>query len=257
MSEELESKKERGKRSPSFPLNEAIGFLEAVSNNLGDSPLSREAIAQALGHKAVTGAVTPKVGTMTHFGLLDREGGVYRISPLAKRILHPLTVADRQAALAEAGRTPTLYAELLKAFTNKPIPTMLGNTLIHNFGIAQDNAADAAKVFRQTMEFCGLLRHGVLYATLAETGNGETQTDAESAAKSEGTRPKADTGSIQTSTLLAGAHQDYAIPLTKKRSAILRLPLPLDESDVARIKGWLDLMKDVLVTEQLDEDEPS
>lgn len=260
MSDEVEvGKKERGKRSPAFPLNEALGFLQAVSQNLGDGPFSRDAIAKALGHTGITGAVSSKIGSLTHFAVLDREGNVYQVSPLGKRLLYPQSESERQEAVAQAARSPSLYGEILKAFSGKSVPGMFGNILIQTFGVGADNAADIAKIFKQTMEFCGLLRHGVLYAALAETGNGETRSDIESATKPEETRPKADAGTGQTSTGIApvGSHQDYAIPLTKKRSAVLRLPLPLDESDVTRIKGWLDLMKDVLITEQEPDEDTS
>lgn len=40
--------------------------------------------------------------------------------------------------------------------------------------------------------------------------------------------------------------REFAVPLTGERSALLRLPVPLAEVDVSRIKGWMDLMSDVL-----------
>jgi hypothetical protein len=38
----------------------------------------------------------------------------------------------------------------------------------------------------------------------------------------------------------------FQIPLKGGRSAILEVPLPAVEADLARIKGWIDLMNDVL-----------
>jgi hypothetical protein len=43
---------------------------------------------------------------------------------------------------------------------------------------------------------------------------------------------------------------EFEIPLRGGRAAVLQLPLPAAEVDLARIKGWIDLMNDVL-TEQL------
>lgn len=40
--------------------------------------------------------------------------------------------------------------------------------------------------------------------------------------------------------------REFTVPLTGERSALLRLPVPLAEVDVSRIKGWMDLMSDVL-----------
>lgn len=39
--------------------------------------------------------------------------------------------------------------------------------------------------------------------------------------------------------------QNYSIPLSHGRSAVLNLPIPLDGSDLSRLKGWIDLMSDL------------
>jgi hypothetical protein len=40
--------------------------------------------------------------------------------------------------------------------------------------------------------------------------------------------------------------QEFSIPLRAGQSAVLRLPKPTAEADLARIKAWIDLMADVL-----------
>jgi hypothetical protein len=52
-----------------------------------------------------------------------------------------------------------------------------------------------------------------------------------------------------------GKQTEFQIPLKGGRSALLQLPLPAADVDLARIKGWIDLMNDVL-TESVSE-EPS
>ena len=252
MRNEIEDhKKERGTRSPAFSLNEAVGFLEAVITNLGLGPISREAIAKALGHKAITGSVTTKIGSLTHFGLLDREKGVYKASELAKRILRPENDTDRQTALIEAAKTPTLYSQLVANNSGQKLPQMLANTLFHNHGVIHDNAEDVAKTFRQSMEFCGLLRHGVLHSQLSEPGNSDSESSYNQKNNESNSVTSSERANTKKQTHIASHDdlQEYAIPLTKKRCAILQMPLPLEESDVDRIKGWLDLMKDVLVSD--------
>jgi len=43
-----------------------------------------------------------------------------------------------------------------------------------------------------------------------------------------------------------GNYQEYLVPLSCGRTALLNVPPNLDPADVTRIKGWVDLMSDVL-----------
>ncbi|VTR97320.1 Uncharacterized protein OS=Bacillus methylotrophicus GN=NG74_03796 PE=4 SV=1 [Tuwongella immobilis] len=245
-------RKERGRRSPSFALQEAVGFLAQVRQNLGEGTFSREAIAEALGHRGVTGAVTTKIGTLTHFGLLEREGSVYKVSAIGKRILHPLSDSDRMESLALAARSPVLYDELLKAFAGKSLPSMFANALIHNFGILSDNAAEVAKLFRSSMETCGLLRNGILYTSLAEM---PTSADLHEP-KAEKVRPAATEAPTSPAEVSISSiqYQEYAIPLSKTRTAMLRIPSPARPQDLERISKWLTFFADVLQGDDADND---
>jgi len=259
MSDDVDAgKKERGRRSPSFSLQDAVNFLTVIRQNLGEGTFSREAMAEALGHRGVTGAVTTKIGTLTHFGLLEREGSVYKIAAIGRRVLHPLSDADRLESLALAARSPVLYEELLKAFTGKPLPGMFANTLIHNFGILADNATEVARLFRQSMEFCSLLRNGILYITPTSTTVDGATSNAGSA-KTDDLRSQVGplVGSAVTNadsgTAISAVYQEYAIPLSKKRTAILRIPSPLADSDLQRITKWLAFFADMVADDSTAE----
>jgi len=241
-------RQEHGRRSPSHSLNEAIGLLGQVRQGLGEGPFGRESVAKALGHQAVTGASATKIGCLTHFRLLLREESVYRVSELGGRILFSTNSIDRARALAEAATAPALYGELVKAYEGKALPTLLPNILIQNYGIAPANASDVASCFRQSMEFAGLLRHGILYSKppaatsdSEDPPDGASQIDDESSLSSEVSRVRS--GPVDRST-------GFSIPLTSGRVATLELPRPLAESDFRRIIGWLELMKDVLTGEE-------
>jgi hypothetical protein len=47
----------------------------------------------------------------------------------------------------------------------------------------------------------------------------------------------------------AGGQREFAIPLARGRSAKLVLPVPIAENDLPRLKGWFDLMSDILVAQ--------
>lgn len=252
-----DEKKERGRRSPTLPLEEGVKYLADVENKLGRGPFSLASLVEALGHKSASGPAKAKVGTLTHFKLLERSSpGTYRISQLGMRILRPPSPADLRKALAEAAKAPSLYADLLKEYLNRGLPQLLHNILIHNHEVLPSTASDVAANFRQTMGYAGLLRHGVLYDSPAEEedkpdgSSGESQADELSPPPEK--RSTTGVGPAQHSEVVGLT--DYRIPLTKRRSALLRLPLPLDQSDLDRIKGWLDLMSDVLTATESEED---
>lgn len=253
MSEDKVGKKKAGRRSPSFPINEAVGFLQTIVKQIGEGPFNREAIGKALGHATVTGSVTTKIGSLTHFGLLEiQNGAVYRISALGKRLIYPRTDHERHEALAESAKQPTLYAELLSAFTGKSVPPLLPNILIQTYGVSADNAESAAATFRQTMEFVGLLRNGILHPTVSDTSIVGVLKDALAQQPSREAGFNAQPSDLTPKDpppLPKGEVQEFTIPLSRRRTGTLRLPLPLDETDVVRIGKWLELMKDVLTAD--------
>lgn len=123
------SEQKRGRQSPSWPLKEAIGWMEAINRALGYGPFSRDSIAQALGHKAGSGTGKTKVGTLSHFSLLQKSGGAYPASAIAEAILATTTEQVRAIALANAAKGPLPYKELRKAFSDCPMPARLCNIL--------------------------------------------------------------------------------------------------------------------------------
>jgi hypothetical protein len=174
MSEESEN---RQRKAPSHNLAEALNFLGDVERNLGRGPFSRASIAAALGHSSESGPFSRKAGAMLHFDLLERTGTNYRISKTGQSILRPTDDKERAATLATAAQSPTLYAELIHRFANQALPNLLPNILIREFGVHPNSAEEVALNFRDTMEFAGLLQHGILHTAPvqnAEASNGDS-----------------------------------------------------------------------------------
>jgi hypothetical protein len=240
MADEDDDKAERGgRKSPFSTLEEAVDHLTAIQGRLGLGPFGLDALAEALGHKSgVSGTARSKVGGLTHYGLLSREGKAYRVSQAGRRILLPVSPADRRAAVAEAARAPALYAELIGAYAGQPLPQLLSNVLVHNFQVNPNTAGGVADTFRRTVEYAGLLRAGVLFRTpdepAAEAPAAPPPAPAEGPAPAPVPPP-------------ADGLASYRVPLAGGRSAVLRLPRPLAAADISRLKRWLDLSAEVLV----------
>jgi hypothetical protein len=151
------------------------GLLEKVRTGVGLGAAKRELIAQALGYKSLSGHAARRLGSLSHYGLLERAGkGAARISALGKAILMPTSDSEKTQAIGVAARTPNLYSALLAKHTGHALPTMLTNLLSREHGVSPTGAEDAANTFRETMEFAGLLRNGVLVAEPQDSPSGES-----------------------------------------------------------------------------------
>jgi len=153
---------ERSSSYPGVTLEAAIGYTETLRKNLGSTAFSRESAAQALGHPSINGTSIKKTAACVHFGFLTRQGNTYRQSELSDKYFNPTSEAEQNEALMEAIQAPTLYGKLLTELNGKSLPGMLENVLTRNYGITEKASAQAAKDFRSSAEFAGVLVNGVI-----------------------------------------------------------------------------------------------
>ena len=169
---------ERSASYPGVTLESAIGYAETLRKNLGSTAFSRESAAQALGHPSINGTSIKKTAACVHFGLLTRQGNTYRQSVLSDKYFNPTSEAERSEALVEAIQSPILYGKLLTELNGKSLPGMLENVLTRNYGITEKASAQAAKDFRSSAEFAGVLVNGVVNLSAqpaSESNENETE----------------------------------------------------------------------------------
>ncbi|MEL7484328.1 MAG: hypothetical protein AAFN41_08225 [Planctomycetota bacterium] len=239
----------RGRTSPGHTLSQAVDFLFKIIDGVGEGPAARDLVCKALGHQSASGPALTKIGSLTHFGLLERSGGAYTVSPLGRRIKYHEDDTDRSQALAQAALEPSLYAEVVEAYLGKALPPLLPNILVQSYGVAPKNSNDVDQAIRETLEFAGLLRNGVVYdQPTQESGSRQHPTGADDEAdvgvgdSSVFARPT----DVEPRTTDRNGGSSYAIPLTRSRNATLTVPRPVQSTDLQRIKNWIDLMEDVL-----------
>lgn len=165
MSENNQTPKKTRKRSTSYPafnLAEVVDAAKELKEKLGDGPYSREHMATALGYKAVTGSSGMKISSCVHFGLLERNGNTYSQSESSNRLFNYYDEDERMCTLLEAFSKPALYSKLIAEYTGKSLPLMLESILVRNYGIQENAAKAAAANFRESAEFVGALKNGVL-----------------------------------------------------------------------------------------------
>ncbi len=246
---------ERGTQYPADNLETAITMLERVRSAIGFSPAKREVIAEALGYKTLSGHAARKLGTLNHYGLLERSGrGAARVSLLGKTMLTPTSETERRHAITDAAKQPNLYAALIAKYAGDGLPTLLPNLLIREHGVHPSAAETAAATFRETVEYAGLLRNGVLYAEAEEPppasdGNSDV---ARSQHDSSGrnARGTAD-GSNRRDQTGVGNAPGFTIPLDNSgRMATIHIPLPVSTRDLKKIGAWLNYMNAVMDDEE-------
>ncbi|HMS54970.1 MAG TPA: hypothetical protein PKA27_06180 [Fimbriimonadaceae bacterium] len=149
------------KRSRSYPgadLEESIRTAKLIQTSLGPGGHSRDAISQqALGSKGVTGATARKIAAATSFGLLKKSGDGYSVTSLAKSIFRPLP-DEEPKLLKDMLFSVTLYRELVEKYQPEGrIPASLPALLERNHGIMHPNGSFAAKIFRDSAIYAGIL----------------------------------------------------------------------------------------------------
>lgn len=162
---EKTTKIKKRKRSAAYPavnLVRAIEGVKKLNDGYSEGPYNRETVALGMGYKNLSGASIVKVAALVHYGLLDRTKSSYSLSDLGKRILFSTSDKDERLAIIQAAKSPKLFHTLLKAYTEKSIPSKFSNILIINHGINKNVANQVAQNFIETMEFSGLLENGVI-----------------------------------------------------------------------------------------------
>jgi hypothetical protein len=247
-------REERGPKTPGLNLASAIELLGRVRDGIGFGRAGRETVAQAIGYSSLNGTSKRAIAALSHFGLMERSGSAALvISELGKRILVPKDPGERTSAIAEAARQPALYQKLFERFGGHGLPGLLANILVREFGILPASSEDVARIFRESVDFAGLLRNGVLHSELDDsrpiTAFDAEEVEAPSAATDSGREaeritPRATENS--GSVAVPSGSQRYTIPLDKHgRLATIDIPIPVSSSDLRRIGRWAEFMTDM------------
>jgi hypothetical protein len=177
----LKKPKNRSTAYPGVTLEEAIDAAKTLRNNLGAGPYARESAAVALGYGGINGASSTKIAACAHFGLLIREGNVYKQSELADQILVAITEDERQAGIRVALTKPALYKKLADEYNDKALPKMLDNILVRQHGITERAAKEAASLFIKSADYAGVLVNGVVKLSQTNAASSQDTTIADTA----------------------------------------------------------------------------
>src|SRR5579871_2799396 len=152
--DEMEAR-ERNPRFPNETMVDAIGRIGKIFAGLGRTSVPAEAVAKAMGFAGLSGASRTTLAALSYYGLIGREGGKYKISDLAVRIIHPIDQAEKGRAVWEACFSPKLFSEIKEEGLNCS-EDVLATILIHK-GFTEEGAKRAAWVFKDNLAFAATL----------------------------------------------------------------------------------------------------
>jgi hypothetical protein len=152
-------RRERSARYPGASLPEAIELARFVDDQ-GLDGTSAEAIAASMGFESIkTRTFSSRLSAARQFGLITLDGSGYRLSPLARSILHPIDPLELPRLHREALKAPPLYADLMVRLADRrvPEPDRLANLLYHSYQITASAKLIAAESFVDSARFAGAL----------------------------------------------------------------------------------------------------
>jgi hypothetical protein len=150
-----EIKKDRSPHYPKLSLSDAIALAKKLHAKAGKAQINREVAVTALGYSGLNGAALGTLGALNQYGLIDGSKGGVAISPLAIRLVHPLSASQEMEAKREAALNPKVFNEIFSGGYHECAEDVLSNHLIQN-GFTPDGARKSASVYKANVEFADL-----------------------------------------------------------------------------------------------------
>ena len=158
-------------------------MVKKLHTKAGKAKISPEVAVGALGYNGLNGAALGTLGTLTQYGLIDRERGKsVSVSPLAIKLIHPLNPAQETAAKQESALLPQVFKELVSEGFHKCEEELIANHLIQN-GFTPDGARKAASVFKENISIAKLEDCGINTSGESETEDKAIDTAGDKDAK--------------------------------------------------------------------------
>ncbi len=231
----------RSRAYPALPLRDAIEVLHKLVQKLGRGARDRNAIAQALDYASgASGAAVRRIASLVHYGLLQREKGLYRPTGLADSILSEPDDEKLKEALRQSFLHPALFLEIVDGCLEEGrIPRLLAQSL-SAYRIASNARGEVARLFMDSGQFARVFdAHGVFEQDfLASLRHPSSPTSAS------GKEPANDERTA-TSPVAEIADQDQVLcfSLTDGKRAEIRVPARLNDQDLAILRIQLNVLE--------------
>ncbi len=250
---EPKSQKKQRVRSPAYPmisLDEAIEKVNILWEKEKNNPFPKEAAMEDLGYDTYAGYSARVISAIKQFGLISEAQGNLVITEKGIDIsLHSPDDIDYISIVKEIALYPNIYRKLYNEYSGDlPSDATLKIKLIKDHGFNAGKIDKFIKGFRRTLTFSGLIR-------VEEDCEGNDDEEVRDVQKEEMVNKNArQAQQRQMPAGSVGPNKDSLDDLEK--SFVLRLKnenqvtitfhkFPIEESDLKRIKSYIDLQMDV------------
>jgi Predicted nucleotide-binding protein containing TIR-like domain len=174
---------------PKHTLEESLRVAQAIEAHNAGQPYPPTETAIAMGISPGSSRLATLLSASLRYGL---STGSYKsekvvLTELANELVAPVSEEQVAAARVRAALMPPTFNGVYEYFKGKKLPegAFFANTLVREFGVPRDDAERCGEIFRENMQYVGLLKQastGVWLSTeiptmLAVAGNDETMLD--------------------------------------------------------------------------------
>lgn len=161
---------------PAYSLEDALRVASAIADNYASSPAKPLEVAAAMNLAPASSHFRMLTGSAIAYGLTNggAKSAEIELTPLAKRIVTPLTEGDDLAAKKEALLNPRVIGEFLRKYNNSPLPpSNIGENVLQTLGVPKERSSAVMEMILESAKAQGLLREikGKSYVDLDQVPN--------------------------------------------------------------------------------------
>ena len=165
-------------RSPNYPsigLSEGVELARTFWARENKTAVPLDVAASALGYKSASGPARTKLAALKKYGLLEGSQGIYRISDIALRIIHPANEQEKHSAIVEAAYSPELFRQLRESHLHASVAAIKSH-LINQLQFSEIGADQCIAAFKDTIKFADSdqLEYDEARQASGETGERDT-----------------------------------------------------------------------------------
>ena len=243
----------RSPEHPAIPLEEAIRRTEILYNH---EDLNQVPVATVLDHWGYTrrsGLGQRILAALRHYGLLEEKGSGQQRMVWLSEIGKVLVLKDHDdpewvKACQEAALAPSIHAQLWDKWEgNRRLPS--DSTIrweLANRGFNRKAIDSFSATFRDTLEFANLLDDGGMAAPSGDNDPSNREPEPDPPAKELDDSPGSASPPMPSTDASTTKDWDLNIPLVSGGQAVLRIPIPLSETDFELVKAVVNANLDAL-----------
>lgn len=243
---------------PRIALESAVELVRKLHGKAGKANIKPEVAAGAIGYSGLNGASLGALAALGYYGLTNKDRtGLLSVSPLALKLIHPVSPTQEHEARREAALLPKVFADLVEGGHHYCDESVLANQLIHQ-GFTSEGAKRTAGVFKNNVEFAKLTEERIIHEMIpADAPQSRGQLSPSQSAHDQG-RMAAQMMGLESpfapaspfaSSVRPATVESQELPLLVDGNRIARIPFPMSNKSFDRFLKMLELYRDEIVRE--------